>query len=300
MSFLKATWWRPATALAVLALAVLALSLSGSGTAHAGQDGSVVIVPAQKDISVGGQGDVHIDITAPDAGTSIWIVQVKYDPTVAQVKTNPGNLDHPIACDGMASPGQGIAQAASCDVKDTTADQIADTAVAFGGWVQNDGGTAKGFTGTQTAATFTFVAAPGAAAGVHTDLEVTVTSMLSPAGAVQQPSTTNGRIDIVESTGTSRIWGNVNCDANFNGGDAINVDRFLVSLPRTGNPPADCPAIDQTVSVNGGSFMFGDVNCNGSVTGGDAVNIDRALVSLPVTPTPPATCPVMGQSYVIS
>ena len=83
MSFLKATWWRPATALAVLALAVLALSLTGTGTAHAGDPGAVTIDPAQKDIPVGGQGDVAIKIDPPAAGTSIWIVQVKYDPAVA-------------------------------------------------------------------------------------------------------------------------------------------------------------------------------------------------------------------------
>jgi hypothetical protein len=294
MSFLKATWWRPATALAVLALAVLALSLSGSGTAQAGNGGTVSIDPADKDIAAGGEGDVSIMIDPPASGTSIWIVQVKYDPTVAQVKLNGQD---PV-CTPMASPGQGIAQAAGCDIKDTTGDQVADTLVAFGGWVQNDGGTPRGFTTQQTAATFTFVAV--GSAGAHTDLETTVTSMLGPNGEVGSPAENDGGIDIIESTGTNRTWGDSDCNGSVapRDGQAI-LNVFLGKAPISQTDP--CPDVNSAISGTGfaNATKWGDFDCNGAVAPRDGQAILNAFLGkAPFSQTDP--CPDVNASVPVT
>ncbi len=295
MSFFKATWWRPASALIVLALAVAALSAGGRGTALAGvTDGSVTVMPADLMIGEGGSGQVSVVMNPAAAGTSIWIFQIAYDPSVAQVQMSGGN---PV-CTAFSVPGS-FAGAAGCDVKDTNADTVPDTLVVFGGAVMNNNGTPVGLTTQTTVATFTFNAVGTADVHNHTALtfgQTGVTAFLGPNGETPTPATSDGAIDI---TG-GRIWGDVNCDDTFNGGDAINVDRFLVGLPRTGSPPADCPAMDSMVNVNGAMWAFADVNCSGTVSGGDAVNIDRALVGLPVTPAPPSECPVMGVRYPVS
>jgi hypothetical protein len=295
MSFFKTRWWRPASALIVLTLALTALSVGGRGTALAvATDGSVTVSPADLMIGAGSSGQLNVVLTPAAAGTSIWIIQIAYDPAVAQVAMSGGNpvctgLDVSVALPGALGAGL-------CDVKDTNADSVPDTLVVFGAALKNNNGTVVGLTAQTTVATFTFNAVGAALA--HTALTTTVTAFLGPNGETPTAATSNGAIDII--TGTSRIWGDVNCSDTFTGGDAINVDRFLVSLPRTGSPPPDCPAMDATVTINGGTWQFADVNCSGAVTGGDAVNIDRALISLPVIPAPPANCPVMGTSYIVS
>lgn len=258
MSFLKATWWRPAAALAVLALSVLALSLSAAGTAHAGGAGAVTIDPASKDIAAGGEGVVSIKIDPPASGTSIWIVQVKYDPAVAQVKMNGQD---PV-CTNMPSPGQGIAQASGCDIKDTDADQMPDTAVAYGGWVQNDNGTPRGFTTEQVAATFTFVAV--GASGSHTDLTTTVSSMLGPNGEVGTPAPSNGLINITASTGQTIAWGDGDCSGAVAPRDGqADLTVFLSKTPLTQTEP--CPDLGATVTIGGVSYVWGDWDCNAAV-----------------------------------
>jgi hypothetical protein len=292
MSFLKATWWRPATALAVLALAVLALSLSGAGTARAGGSGSVTIDPADKDIAAGGEGTVSIIIDPPASGASIWIAEVKYNPTVAQVKMNGQD---PV-CSGMASPGQGIAMASSCDIKDTTGDQVADTAVAFGGWVENDNGTPRGFTTTQTAATFTFVAV--GASGAHTDLEVTVTSLLGPNGEVGAPTTSDGGIDIITASGTSRLWGDADCTGALAPRDSqAGLKHFLSQADLTQTEP--CPDLGSAVTVDGTGRVWGDWDCTGALAPRDSqADLKHFLSQTDLTQTEP--CPDLGTSVLVS
>lgn len=278
MSFLKATWWRPAAALAVLALAVLAMSLSG-GTAQAGDPGSVSVDPVDTDISAGGSGTVDINVDPPAVGTSVWIVQVKYDPAVVQVAVDANQ--NPV-CDSLANPGQGIAFAASCDVKDTDGNQVADTAVAFGGWVQNDGGTPKGFTTEQTVATFTFEAV--GAAGTHSDLTIAdvcptppatppappCTTLLGPNAAAGNPTLTDGGIDIIASTGFSVLWGSGDCDQDVDPVDALKT--LKVDAGETINQSvAGCPAYKATITVNGLTMPWGSFDCDQDVDPVDAL-----------------------------
>src|SRR5450759_1383733 len=134
MSFSQATtWWRPATALIVLTLALLALSVGGRGTALAVvTDGSVTVTPADLMIGAGGSGQLNVVLTPAAAGTSIWIIQIAYDPAVAQVAMSGGN---PV-CTSITfqSPFVG---AGGCDVKAVSHGATLDTLVILGGVVQN-------------------------------------------------------------------------------------------------------------------------------------------------------------------
>ena len=209
MSFFKTTWWRPASALIVLTLAVAALSVGGRGTALAVDDGSVSATPNPLAIGVGGSGQLTVGMTPAAAGTSIWIIQITYDPAVAQVATD-GSGNPVCTFISVQSPFVG---AGGCDTKAVSHGSTPDTLVIFGGVVQNDNGTAKGFTTDQVLATFTFNPAAGALAGAHTALTTTVTSFLGPTGVTSTPSTPPGAIDITASTGTPHVWGDGDCSA---------------------------------------------------------------------------------------
>ena len=251
MSFFKATWWRPASALIVLTLAVAALSVGGRGTALAvTTDGSVTVTPADLMIGAGGSGQVNVVMTPAAAGTSIWIIQIGYDPTVAQVAMSGGN---PV-CTPFSVPGS-FSGAAGCDVKDTNADTVPDTLVVFGGAVMNNSGTPVGLTTQTTVATFTFNAV--GTAGAHTALafgQTGVTAFLGPNGETPTPATTDGAIDIITPVGTSRIWGDVRLLGTINGG-RINVRPS--SRTSWCRPPLSqtqpCPAVGATVTVDGGT-----------------------------------------------
>ena len=206
MSFFKATWWRPASALIVLTLAVAALSVGGRGTALAGTtDGSVTVTPTPLMIGAGGSGQVNVDMTPAAAGTSIWIIQIAYDPAVAQVATD-GSGNPVCTFITVTSPFVG---AGGCDTKAVSHGSTQDTLVILGGVVQNDNGTPIGLTTPQTLATFTFNAV-GAARRPH-GRQTGVTAFLGPNGETPTPATTDGAIDIITPVGTSRIWGDVNC-----------------------------------------------------------------------------------------
>lgn len=312
MSFLKATWWRPATAMAVLALAVLALSLSG-GTAQAGDPGSVSVDPVDTDISAGGSGTVDINVDPPAVGTSVWIVQVKYDPAIVRVSVDA--QQNPV-CDVLANPGQGIAFAASCDVKDTDGNLVADTAVAFGGWVQNDGGTPKGFTTEQTIATFTFEAV--GAAGTHSDLTIAdvcptppatppappCTTLLGPNAAVANPTLTDGGIDIIAAQGLTVAWGNGDCSPTLTSAPGP-VDALKILFTDAGTPPTQtvtgCPAYGANVIVNGLTVAWGNFDCT---PGGAPGPLDALKLLFVDAGTPPAqtvpNCPAYSSQVTIT
>ncbi|MEO8458036.1 MAG: hypothetical protein ABI559_09505 [Chloroflexota bacterium] len=292
MSFKKAIWWRSAGALAVLALAVGALSLTGSGTAFAGGDGSVAVNPNPKEIGVSGQGDVTVDLTPAAAGTSIWIIQIAYDPTVAQVATDgSGNPICTVPNDDPAA-----ADAYGCDTKDTNADQVDDTAVAFGGYVVNDNGTAKGLTSPKTVATFTFKAI--GAAGTNTPLTTTVTSFLGPNGETPTPTTTNGQINIVASSGQSIIWGDVDCNGSVGPRDGQAILKSVLEQPAL-SQTEPCPDAGATVTVDGTSRIWADVDCNGSIGPRDGQAILKSVLEQPaLSQTEP--CPDVGATVTVS
>jgi hypothetical protein len=294
MSFFKATWWRPVTALAVLALAVGVLSLAGAGTAHAGSvtDGSVSVSPADREIPVGGTGTVDVVLTPAAAGTSIWIIQIAYDPTVAQVAVD--GSDNPICTFiTVQSPFVG---AGGCDTKAVSHGSTPDTLVILGGVVQNDNGTPRGFTTQQTLATYTFNAV--GSVGAHTALTTTVSAFLGPTGETPTAAASNGAIDIIESQGTSRIWGDVDCTGLILPRDAQAILKNVqtqAALSQT----EPCPDVGSTVTVDGTSRIWGDVDCTGLILPRDAQAILKNVqTQAALSQTEP--CPDVGSTVQVS
>jgi hypothetical protein len=293
MSFFKPTWWRPATALAVLALAVGVLSLAGAGTAHAGgTDGSVAVSPAAREIAVGGTGTVDVVLTPAAAGTSIWIIQIAYDPTVAQVAVDGD--DNPI-CTPLTVPGN-MAGAAGCDTKDTNSDTVPDTLVIFGGGVLNDNGTPRGFTTQQTVATYTFNAV--GAVDAHTALTTTVSAFLGPNAETPTAAVSDGAIDIIASQGTPQIWGDGDCSGAVAPRDGQgDLNHFLGKTEISQTPP--CPAIGATVVIDQVSYLWGDWDCSGAVAPRDGQgDLNHFLGKTEISQTPP--CPLMGATVITS
>lgn len=287
MSYTKVTWWRPATAAALLALAAVAVWLAIAGSsARAGGDGSVFIDPALAEVGPGGTTTVDVVVTPPDTTLSIWIIEIEYDPAVVQVADDGGNPD----CDSLNIPG-GVAGAAGCATKDTGGGPEDDTAVAFGGWVENVGGEAVGFDTEMTVASFTFEAVGDI--GESSPLTVSVTAFLDPAGEEPVPAEADGQINIIEIVGDQRTWPDTNCDTNLNIGDAINVARKQVNLPVTTN---GCPTLGVDVTADGTPRKYGDTNCDNLVNIGDAINIARKQVNLPVDTH---GCPTLGSQVII-
>jgi hypothetical protein len=293
MSFFTTTWWRPASALIVLTLAVAALSVGGRGTALAVTDGSVTVTPNPLSIGAGGSGQVSVVLTPAAAGTSIWIIQIAYDPAVAQVATD----SHGPVCTFITvqSPFVG---AGGCDTKAVSHGSTPDTLVILGGVVQNDNGTPKGFTTPQTLATFTFNAV--GASGAHTDLTTTVTAFLGPTGATPPPTpdTPNGAIDI--TAGTSRIWGNSDCsvDGVTSRDSQAVLKNVLQKTPLSQDP--GCPAVGDPVTVGGIARTWGNWDCSADgVSSRDSQAVlKKVLQKTPLSQDP--GCPAVGDPVTVS
>lgn len=300
MSLLKANWCL--TRLAVVALAVLALSVTGVGTAQAGGDGTVSLTPNPREIGVGGQGTIAVELTPPAAGTSIWIIQAKYDPAVAEVAVD--GFGNPLCVNAAAPAGFETAFATGCDTKDTDATPGPDTIVAFGGAVKNVGGTAVGLTAPITVATFTFEAVGDA--GTHTDLMTTVTSgsMLGPTGEVQNPTVSNGRINI--AAGTSRVWGDWDCTGGASPiapRDGQQVLKAVLSQPPLAPQTTPCPAIGDGVTVDGTARTWGDSDCTGGATPiapRDGQQILKYVLGQPPLAPQTTPCPNVGDTVTVS
>src|SRR5450759_988011 len=176
---------------AVFLVLILVAAFAVASTAGAAGNGSVSVVPASSSVPQGGTVDIQVVIDPPSLGTSIWIIQIPYDPTVAQVVTD--NSGNPV-CTSLSIPANFVG-AAGCAIKDTNADNVPDTLVAFGGAVMNNNGTPVGLTSPQTVATFTFraIGPPGSASSLH----VIVTAMLGPNGEQETPTTFDGVINVV-------------------------------------------------------------------------------------------------------
>jgi hypothetical protein len=293
MSFFKATWWRPASALIVLTLAVAALSAGGRGTALAGAptNGSVKVMPADVMIGAGGSGHVNVVMDPASTGTSIWIIKVAYDPDVAQVATDSGG--NPV-CQPLTGLG---AFAAGCDTLDANKDGKQDTLVVFGGYVLNDNG-AKGFTTEQTVATYTFNAV--GVVGAHTDLTPSVapTDFLGPDGTEATPATSNGAIDI--TAGTTRIWGNGDCSADGVTSRDSQADLKFVLQKTPLSQDQGCPAIGAAVMVGGVAQTWGNWDCSADgVTSRDSqADLKFVLQKTPLSEE--QGCPAIGDSVTVS
>jgi hypothetical protein len=82
------------------------------------------------------------------------------------------------------------------------------------------------------------------------------------------------------SSGSPRIWGDINCDGAVNASDALVHLRIGTLLP------ADVPV---------GCEFEGDVDCSGAVNAVDALKILRYAALLPVNQFQP--CPAIGSPY---
>jgi hypothetical protein len=296
MSFFKATWWRPASVLIVLTLALAALSAGGRSTALAvTTDGSVTVTPPDLMIGVGGTGgQVSVDMTPAAAGTSIWIIQIAYDPAVAQVATD-GSGNPVCTFITVPSPFVGLG---GCNTKAVSHGSTQDTLVILGGVVQNDNGTAKGFTTPQTLATFTFNANPSALAGAHTALTVAVTSFLGPNGDTPTAATSDGAIDI--TAGTSRIWGNGDCSADGVTSRDSQADLKFVLQKTPLSQDQGCPAVGASVMVGGVAQTWGNWDCSADgVTSRDSqADLKFVLQKTPLSQE--QGCPAIGDSVTVS
>jgi hypothetical protein len=296
MSFFKTRWWRPASALIVLTLALTALSVGGRGTALAvATDGSVTVSPADLMIGAGSSGQLNVVLTPAAAGTSIWIIQIAYDPAVAQVAMSGGNpvctgLDVSVALPGALGAGL-------CDVKDTNADGVPDTLVVFGAALKNNNGTVVGLTAQTTVATFTFNAVGAALA--HTALtfgQTGVTAFLGPNGETPTPATSDGAIDI--TAGTPQIWGDVDCSGAVAPRDGqADLNHFLNKTELSQGP--NCPAIGAAVTINGLPYTWGDVDCSGAVAPRDGqADLNHFLNKTELSQGP--NCPAIGDPVTVS
>lgn len=300
MSHFRSEWVRPISGL-IATIAIAALWLMGSSAADAGNPGNVSISPVTATVGVGGTTTVNVNVTAPDGGLGVWIVEVGYDPSVVQVDTVGGNPNCQSLHDEIPNPpGDGnVVSAGGCDSKDDPPSGSADdTAVAFGAWVKNVGGTATGWTGTNTVATFTFRAV--GAVGQSSPLTVSVCSdcFIRPDTQPSQPTTANGNIEIV--AGTSLIWGNSDCSADgIRSRDGQATGKFVLSgTPLSQTEP--CPDVGQTVTVDSEQRTWGNWDCSADgVRSRDGQATGKFVLSgTPLSQTEP--CPDIGATVNVS
>jgi hypothetical protein len=293
MSYLKANWLRPAVSLLVV-IAVAALWLAGTGSTEAGNPGSVSISPASANVGAGGTTTVDVNVTAPDGGLSVWIVEIGYDPNVVQVDTSGGN---PV-CTANEIPGTTF-QGYGCAAKDSPPTGGAnDTAVAFGAWVANSGGNAIGWTGTQTVASFTFRAVGTAGQSSPLTVSVEEGSFLRPDSSEATPTINNGLITI--TAGTTLTWGNTDCSADgIRSRDGQATGKFVLSgTPLSQTEP--CPNVGDTVTVDGQQRTWGNWDCSADgVRSRDGQATGKFVLSgTPLSQTEP--CPDIGSSVTVS
>jgi hypothetical protein len=283
MSFLQVTWLRPVVALA--ALAALALWLTAAGPSSAGLTADVTITPADGEVGEGSTIDVDVNINPNGAEVAVWIIEFEYDETVLQVVPGPD-------CSTLTIP-QGVVGAGLCDVKDNGGGAGDDTGVALGGYIENDQGTAHGFSGNTTVATFSFMAVGNA--GDETDLSVSFTNLLNPDGNEFGTTDTDGHVTIIEVQGEQVIFGDVDCSDSLSVLDGRKVVLAVVNAPAA--QPQGCPAINADVSINGNNQKFGDVDCSGGLSVLDGRKVVLAVVNAPAAQ--PQGCPAIGSMVTL-
>jgi hypothetical protein len=302
MSYLKAIWLRP-TFGALVVVAITALWLMGAATTHAAS-GNVAITPASSEVGVGGTTTVSVDVTAPDGGLSVWIIEIGYNPAVVQVDTSGGN---PV-CTSPAVPGTTF-HGEGCAAKDVPPSGGAnDAAVTFGAWVLNVGGVATGWTGTRTVATFTFKAVGAVGESSPLTVNVCADCFLRPNAASETPTETNGLITI--TPGTSQIWGNSDCSTDLiKARDAQALQKVILEQPLLGPPfspgPGICPAVNSTVVVNGTPRVWGNWDCStDGIKARDVQALQKVILEQPLLGPPfspePGICPAVNSTVNVS
>ena len=308
MSYLKAIWLRPAAG-ALVVLAVAALWLMGTDTTQAGNPGSVVITPASAQVGVGGTTTVSVDVTAPDGGLSVWIIEIGYDPAIVQVDvvgvtTQCTSVDVP----DPGGPGT-LVQANGCDTKDDPPTGGADdTAVTFGAWVKNVSGSATGWTGTHTVATFTFKAIGTVGQSSPLTVNVDAGNFLRPNTDAATPTETDGMITI--TAGTSRIWGNSDCSTDgIKARDVQALQKVILEQPLLGPPfspgPGVCPTMNTTVVVDGTPRIWGNWDCStDGIKARDGQALQKVILEQPLLGPPfspgPGVCPPVNTTVNVS
>lgn len=286
MSYSKATLLKPPVAVAILVLAAAVLWLAAASQAGAGSDGSVSLNPADATVGAGGTTDVAINATPPSSTLAIWIIEVHYDPAIVQV---PRDGNDAAECTNIANPGGGVATAAGCDTRDDVAGGGDDTFVAFGGWIENDGG-ATGLDAATVLSTVTFegLGDPGQCS----DLEVIVASFLDPEAGEHAPTVTSGEICISE--GTNVLWGDVDCSGSVSPSDSLKI----LIKDSGGNPSTGtCPSLGTDITVNGNTIPWGDIDCSDSLSPSDSLKI---LIKDSGGNPSTGACPGIGTQAAIS
>jgi hypothetical protein len=97
------------------------------------------------------------------------------------------------------------------------------------------------------------------------------------------------------------IWGDIGCDEQLNGIDALQVLRYTSAVgfwPANGVCHERLIHFDSVVYVDGVLRTWADVDCGGSINAVDALKILRASSTLPVSQTEP--CPDPGTLVEVS
>lgn len=76
-------------------------------------------------------------------------------------------------------------------------------------------------------------------------------------------------------------WGDIDCSGTVTIGDAQKIARNLIDLPITQSD--SCPALNDSVEVDGTTRLWGDIDCNGNRGIGDAQKLARNLIALEIT-----------------
>ncbi len=303
MSHIKSAWFRPAIALLAV-VAVSALWIAGTtGPAVAGNPGNVSISPANAQVGVGGTTTVDVNVTAPDGGLGVFIIEIGYDPDVVQVDVLNNNPNcQSLEVPNPAGPGN-VVQANGCDAKDDppTGGED-DTAVAFGAWIKNVDGTATGWTGTNTVARFTFRAVGSAGQSSPLTVSVCEDCFIRPNTSQATPNTVNGNIEII--AGTPQIWGNADCSADgIRSRDGQAIGKFVLQgTPLSQTEPPPCPDVGQAVTVNGAPQTWGNWDCSADgVRSRDGQATGKfVLQGTPLSQTEPPDCPDIGATVTVS
>jgi hypothetical protein len=106
------------------------------------------------------------------------------------------------------------------------------------------------------------------------------------------PAASNGQITIGGSAGTSRIWGDGDCNGSVAPRDSqAGLKHFLTQAELSQTEP--CPDIGASITFDGTARTWGDWDCNGSVAPRDSQGgLKHFLTQAELTQTEP--CPDIG------
>ena|ERR1700674_3922723 len=98
---------------------------------------------------------------------------------------------------------------------------------------------------------------------------------------------------------TDRVWGDILCNGQVDGSDAIPVLEWIGHVSQI-YAPQGCPGVFLGVAAQGyaGDWRWGDVDCSGVVGTSDVMAILRAAASLPSLPS--SGCPSMAQTVPVA